>query len=52
MTAQERMIKSARARARRKEKKSIIEGIQKRYFRDMKHLREKYKKIKARHHDE
>ena len=36
---------------RRKEKKKIIAGIQKRYFRDMKKLREKYKKIKARHHD-
>ena len=51
MTTQERMIKSARARKRRKDKKEIIAGIQKRYFRDMKKLREKYKKIKARHHD-
>ena len=45
MTTQERMIKSARARKRRKEKKEIIAGIQKRYFRDMKKLRENTKKI-------
>ncbi len=51
-TANERMIKSARARKRRKTTKDIIAGIQKRFYRDMKHLREKYKKIKARHHNE
>ena len=51
MTAQERMIRSARARKRRREKKEIVAGLQKRYYRDLKHLREKYKKIKARHHD-
>ena len=39
MTTQERMIKSARARKRRKEKKEIIAVIQKLYFRDMKKLR-------------
>lgn len=45
------MIKSARARKRRKTTKDIIAGIQKRHYRDMKHLKEKYKKIRARHHD-
>ena len=51
-TANERMIKSARARKRRKTTKDIIAGLQKRYYRDMKHLREKYRKIKGRHHNE
>jgi hypothetical protein len=51
-TANERMIKSARARKRRKLTKDLIKGLEKRYYRDMKHLREKYNKIKARHHDE
>jgi|TARA_R110001592_G_C12793270_1_gene716224 hypothetical protein len=47
----ERMAKSDKARAKRKLTKSIIKTLQKRYYADMKHLREKYKKIKARHHD-
>ena len=52
MTKAERMVKSARARKKRAETKDIIAGLQKRFYRDMKHLREKYKKIKARHHNE
>jgi len=48
----DRMIKSARARARRKERKQIVAGLKKRFYRDLHHLREKYKKIKNRHHDE
>lgn len=47
----ERMDKSDKARAKRKLTKTIIKTIQKRYYADMKHLREKYKKIKERHHD-
>ena len=47
----ERMAKSDKARAKRKLTKTIIKTIQKRYYADMKHLREKYKKIKGRHHD-
>ena len=47
----ERMDKSDKARAKRKLTKTIIKTIQKRYYADMKHLREKYKKIKQRHHD-
>jgi len=52
MTKAERMVKSARARKRRTEKKDIVAGLQKRFYRDLKHLREKYRKIRARHHDE
>jgi|TARA_B110000858_G_scaffold198385_1_gene264479 hypothetical protein len=47
----ERMDKSDKARAKRKLTKTIIKTIQKRYYADMKHLREKYKKIRQRHHD-
>ncbi len=47
----ERMAKSEKARAKRKLTKSIIKTLQKRYYADMKHLKQKYKKIKARHHD-
>ena len=50
--ARQRMVKSLRARLKRKQTKEIVKGIQKRYYRDLKHLREKYKKIKARHHNE
>tara|TARA_Y100000592_G_C5406294_1_gene285817 strand:- start:637 stop:798 length:162 start_codon:yes stop_codon:yes gene_type:complete len=48
----ERMIKSARARKRRSFVKEIRKTIQKRYFAHMRHLKEKYKKIEARHHNE
>ena len=48
----ERMIKSARARKRRSLVKEIRKTIAKRYYAHMRHLREKYKKIKSRHHDE
>ena len=36
-------------RLKRKQTKEIVKGIQKRYYRDPKHLREKYKNKKARH---
>ena len=48
----ERMIKSARARKRRSLVKEIRKTIAKRYYAHMRHLREKYKKIKSRHHNE
>lgn len=47
----DRMIKSARARKKRKLVKEIKKTIQKRFYAHMKHLREKYKKIENRHHD-
>lgn len=51
MNRAERMAKSAKARRKRKETKSIVAGLKKRFYRDMKHLREKYQKIRKRHHD-
>ena len=52
MTKAERMHKSAKARLKRKRTKNIVAGIQKRLYRDLHHLRKKYQKIKARHHNE
>ena len=52
MNRAERMSKSAKARRKRKETKEIVAGLKKRFYRDMKHLREKYKKIRQRHHDD
>ena len=52
MTKAERMHKSAKARLKRKRTKNIVAGIQKRLYRDLYHLRKKYQKIKARHHNE
>lgn len=48
----ERMIKSARARNKRKLVKEIRAKIKRSYYAHMRHLRQKYNKIKARHHDE
>jgi len=52
MSKAERMTKSARARKKRKIVKEIKNKITKRYYAHMRHLRQKYNKIKARHHDE
>jgi len=46
-----RMMQSIRARKRRKIVKSIKKKVTKRYYAHMKHLREKYKKIRSKHHD-
>ena len=51
MNRAERMAKSAKARRKRKETKKIVAGLKKRLYRDLKHLREKYSKIRKRHHD-
>ena len=51
MLATQFIYETDKARAKRKLTKTIIKTIQKRYYADMKHLREKYKKIKQRHHD-
>ena len=45
-----RMIKSFRARKRRKLIKEIRKKVEKRYFAHMRHLRNKYSKIKNRQH--
>lgn len=47
-----RMMQSLRARKRRKIVKGIKKKVTKRYYAHMRHLREKYKKIRDRHHDE
>jgi len=47
----ERMIKSSKARSKRKRTKRIVAGLKKRMYRDLHHLRAKYKKIRARHKD-
>ena len=52
MDKAERMIKSSRARKRRKVIKEIRKKIAKRFYAHMRHLRQRNKKIKARHHDE
>jgi len=52
MSKAERMTKSASARKKRKIVKEIKNKITKRYYAHMRHLRQKYNKIKARHHDE
>ncbi len=51
MNRDERMIKSARARNKRKVVKTIRNTLTKRYYAHMKHLRQKYQKIRARQHD-
>ncbi len=51
MNRAERMIKSARARNKRKLVKGIKNKLTKRYYAHMKHLRQKYQKIRARQHD-
>jgi len=47
-----RMMQSIRARKRRKIVKSIKKKVRTKYYAHLKHLREKYKKIRSRHHDE
>ena len=47
----ERMIMSHRARTKRKLVKDIRSKIKRSYYAHMKHLRQKYNKIKSRHHD-
>jgi|TARA_R110000764_G_scaffold194892_2_gene280119 hypothetical protein len=51
MTKEERMAKSESARAHRKEVKSIKKKVTAKFYAHMRHLREKYNKIKNRHHD-
>lgn len=52
MNRAERMVKSSRARKRRKSIKEIRKKIIKRFYAHMRHLRQRNNKIKARHHDE
>ena len=52
MNKAERMVKSSRARKRRKLIKEIRKKITKRFYAHMRHLRQRNNKIKARHHDE
>jgi hypothetical protein len=51
MTKQDRHAKSERARTHRKHIKAIVKNSRLRFYAHMKHLREKYNKIKSRHHD-
>ena len=51
MNRAERMIKSARARNKRKLVKGIRKKLTKRYYAHLRHLRQKYQKIRARQHD-
>lgn len=51
MTKQDRYAKSEKARAHRKQIKTIVKDTRLRFYAHMKHLREKYNKIKSRHHD-
>jgi hypothetical protein len=51
MTKQDRYAKSEKARAHRKQIKTIVKNTRLRFYAHMKHLREKYNKIKLRHHD-
>ena len=51
-TRGERMLKSERARSKRKLVKSIKAKIQRSYYAHMRHLRQKYRTIRGRHHDE
>ena len=51
-TRGDRMVKSERARSKRRLVKTIKAKIQRSYYAHMKHLRQKYQKIKGRHHDE
>ncbi len=51
-TRGDRMAKSAKARAKRKFVKGIRAKIKRSYYAHMRHLRQKYQKIRGRHHDE
>ena len=46
-----RIERSSRARRRRKEVRAVKSEITERRFSNMRQLRQKYKKIRARHHD-
>ena len=46
-----RIMQSDRARRKRRTVKEIKRTLLKRYYAHMKHLRQKYNKLKRRHHD-
>ena len=46
-----RIERSFRARKRRREVRAVKSEITERHFSNMRQLRQKYKKIRARHHD-
>ena len=47
-----RMERSSRARRRRKALRTVKNDLTERRFSKMRQLRQKYKKIRARHHDQ
>ena len=47
-----RMERSSRARKRRKALRTVKNEVTERRYSKMRQLRQKYKKIRARHHDE
>ena len=47
-----RMERSSRARRRRKALRTVKNDVTERRFSKMRQLRQKYKKIRARHHDQ
>ena len=47
-----RMERSSRARRRRKALRTVKNDVTERHFSKMRQLRQKYKKIRARHHDQ
>ena len=47
-----RMERSSRARKRRKALRNVKNDVTERRFSKMRQLRQKYKKIRARHHDQ
>ena len=51
MTKQDRYAKSEKARTHRKAIKTIVRNTRLRFYAHMKHLRDKYNKIKSRQHD-
>ena len=52
MTKEERMAKPEKARSKRKTVKEIRAKIQRSLYAHLRHLRQKYQKIRGRHHDE
>ena len=50
MNKAEKMFKSSIARRKRKDTKELRDKLTKREFAHLRHLREKNKKIEARHH--
>lgn len=51
MNRADRMLKSARARKRRRTVKEIRKTLRKRFYAHQRHLRQKYKKIRGRQHE-